>query len=165
MTSGRYAPISQVDPSLPTTLDAWFARALSPIPTQRFATAQEMAETFLSAARGRTSRAPAPVVEGAQERQGAWLRVLPLVVGGLAVLALASGILLGLRTGAGSSPGPARTAAVVEVAVEPLDVGSAEAKANANAGGDAKGIGPSVAPGGAAVRPTGAPRPPKDRGF
>lgn len=114
IANGRYVPITTVDPSLPRTLDAWFARALSPVPSARFASAQEMAETFLVAARGvlpaglsgATPRASsqaleatgaAPVPHGAPDAAPPWLRGLPFVVGTFAVLALVGGIVLGAR--------------------------------------------------------------------
>jgi len=71
---GQYAPISVVDPSLPKALDAWFSRALAPTPTQRFASAQEMSETFMAAARGRSSLPAMPVTARDAEGEAAGAR-------------------------------------------------------------------------------------------
>jgi serine/threonine protein kinase len=53
ITGGRYDPLSSMDGALPRTLDAFFVRALATDPARRFASAREMSETFLDAARGR----------------------------------------------------------------------------------------------------------------
>ena len=197
---GRYTPICTVDPSLPKTLDAWFARAFSPVPTKRFASAQEMAETFLVAARGRSSVMEVPPVDGAREwsvaasapkTEGAWLRALPIVVGGLAVVALVGGILLGLQSSgpkasSTSDPNAARTAAPAIASGGAEALAEAEAKAiaeadakaqadananaNANANADAKAKAKANAPVGEPASRTGKPAgsargKPKDRGF
>jgi serine/threonine-protein kinase len=50
-----YRPVSEIDRSLPKTLDAWFARAFAVEPSKRFESAAAMAEAFLAGARGRPS--------------------------------------------------------------------------------------------------------------
>ncbi len=115
IANGQYVPISTVDRALPRSLDTWFARALSPNPGSRFASAQQMAETFMAAARGKVEEAAAaapaevrvavrepewvaaPMSE--RERQRVWMRVLPVAVGGLALAALLFGIAFGVRSG------------------------------------------------------------------
>jgi serine/threonine protein kinase len=52
IAGGRFLPITSHDRSLPPTLDGWFARALAQEPSARFASAREMADAFLAAARG-----------------------------------------------------------------------------------------------------------------
>jgi serine/threonine-protein kinase len=52
IAAGSYRPISQVDRTLPLTLDRFFQMALESDPQRRFGTAREMAEAFLEAARG-----------------------------------------------------------------------------------------------------------------
>ncbi len=110
IANGSYVPITNVDLSLPKTLDAWFQRALSAAPERRFASAIEMAETFMAAARGRSSQGakghdaswpslalPAATASGDESVSGApapWLRALPIAIGSLAVFALIGGIAL-----------------------------------------------------------------------
>jgi eukaryotic-like serine/threonine-protein kinase len=60
IANGRYTPICTVDPSLPRSLDPWFARAFADAPSQRFASAREMADAFLAAARGDFATTPWP---------------------------------------------------------------------------------------------------------
>ena len=189
IATGRYIPISTVDPSLPMALDAWFARALSPHPGQRFASAQEMAETFLTAARGRTSHAPVSVSEAwsgvapavAGPSHAGWLRAMAGVVGGLVLLALVVGIVLGRQSGRrakeGVVPEPsAARAAAPAVSVEAGARREAEANveananaANADAKASAKANPAAAAPafprGVAVVKPVASVRPSKDRGF
>jgi serine/threonine-protein kinase len=133
IANGRYVPITTVDRALPKTLDTWFARALSPIPTARFASAQQMAETFMAAARGTLSQnaaAAVPALDRAEpapvdvDTQRAWLRALPLLVGGLAIVALVFGVLLGLKSGKRSTANPVAptSASVTSSAEAPMSV-------------------------------------------
>jgi serine/threonine-protein kinase len=206
IANGRYTPITSVDPALPKSLDVWFARAFSPDPTRRFASAQEMAETFMVAARGRSSFTSVPPTDGAREwsgaavaapasgpeSSGAWLRALPMVVGGLAVVALVGGIFLGLQSrshgGAKSAAAPVTATAPVTVTsagAGAVDVGEAnaeakahaEAEANANANADAddveakatavraKAAAPAGEPAARPAKGSASPRAKKDRGF
>jgi hypothetical protein len=174
---GRYAPITAVDSSLPKSLDAWFARALSPVPAQRFASAHEMAETFLEAARGRTSFAamPAlpvlPVFDEPRETpsavsyaprapvrgDGAAVRWAIAAVGFFALLALVGGVLLGL-----SKTRPRAAKPVVAVTAPAASMvgeaeGKAEAKAEAEANAEANAsTAPSASASASAPAPTTA---------
>ena len=49
LASGLHAPPSSIRQTLPTSLDGWFARALHRNPDERFASAREMALSFLAA--------------------------------------------------------------------------------------------------------------------
>lgn len=59
---GRYLPPSSVRSDLPRGLDAWFARALAVDPAQRFASAQEMAQSFRAIVSGNAGASRRPLV-------------------------------------------------------------------------------------------------------
>jgi eukaryotic-like serine/threonine-protein kinase len=195
IAQGRYVPISSVDRALPKSLDAWFARALSPNPAARFASAQQMAETFLVAARGTTpfeaivpeAREPAwdapPASIG--ETQRAWLRMLPVLVGGLAVVALLFGIVLGVRSGKKNASASASSTASAGTGTTeaPMSIEPRREEGDStltDAGGPALRVAkpaalvppastapapPAALAPAAAAGPSPTPRPKKDRGF
>lgn len=53
---GAFTPPSSIRGQVPTVVDAWFAKALSKEPTERFASAKEMADTFILAAGAHAAR-------------------------------------------------------------------------------------------------------------
>ena len=56
MSVGRFDPPSNVRPTLPIELDAWFVRALGKLKEQRFPRVEEMAQSFRAAIVGRPVR-------------------------------------------------------------------------------------------------------------
>ncbi len=56
MSVGRFDPPSNVRPTLPIELDAWFLRALGKRKEQRFPRVEDMAQTFRAAIVGRPAR-------------------------------------------------------------------------------------------------------------
>jgi len=75
--SAPLVPPTKINPNLPLSLDAWFAKACARDPNERFGSAKELAESFSAAVSGK-----APNVEGT----GPWGQVTTASTGGFPIV-------------------------------------------------------------------------------
>lgn len=165
IAKGGYVEISSIDPRLPKTLDAWFAKALAQAPEQRFASARDMADEFMIAARGvvPAMAAMAQAVEARQSHSGSAVVLPPVqprssgvpigaiaaVLGTLCAIALTLGIVLGAKDAKKpkvASPAVSATElAPASASASPSAPASASASASATASASASASAPASA--------------------
>jgi len=96
--TGAFPTPSEVEPGLDSALDAWFQKALAPLPQDRFANAGELARTFRAAIEGCAPE------EGCTPPEATMLSSAPSATEDEAPVAAASGASTTPRAFAGSLP-------------------------------------------------------------